>query len=72
MSDTEIALHLRLIRHLGERRDATDATQAVQTVADYREARGVVTAVLEFAQAFEQDGNNVTAGDRPYYSTHKF
>ena len=71
MSDPESAAYLRLIHHLGERGHTTDAAQAVQTAIDYREARRVVTAIFQFAQAFQQDGNNVTPGDRTYYSTHR-
>lgn len=71
MSDPERAVHLRLIHHFGERGHTTYAAQAVQTAIDYREAGGVVTTIFQFAQAFQQDGNNVMAGDRAYYSTHR-
>ena len=70
MGDPESAAYLRLIHHLGERGHTTDAAQAAQTAIDYREARRVVTAIFQFAQAFQQDGNNVMTGDRAYNSTH--
>jgi hypothetical protein len=70
MSDTEIAVHFRLLRHLGERSHATDTAQAMQTAVDYRDTRGVVATILELAQTLEQDGNNITLSDCAYDSAH--
>ena len=71
MRDAKVAVNPGLIRHLGERSHAPDTAQAMQPVVDYCDPRGVVAAILELAQAFEQDGNDITLSDCANDSAHK-
>jgi hypothetical protein len=59
-----------LVGHFGERSDPTDAAQAMHSVIDYGDTRGIVAAVLELAQALEQDGNDITLSDCTNDSAH--
>ncbi len=68
--DAQAAMHLCLFHHFGERRHAADAAQPVHAAVDDRKPCRIVTAVLELAQAFEQDWNNVAPRYGSYDSAH--
>ncbi len=69
--NAQVAVNLGSIGHLCQRRDTSDAAQAVEAAIDYCNAGGIVAAIFELAQAFEQDGNDVTPRDCAYDSAHK-
>jgi hypothetical protein len=71
MRDAELAFDARLVRHLLERGHASDAAQAMHAAVDDREACRVIAAILELAQAFEQDGNHVAPCDGAYDAAHE-
>ena len=52
------------IRLGGEFGNAPDGAQAMQSAIEDGKAGGVVAAVFELAQAFQQDGDDVAVSDR--------
>src|SRR5688572_24007153 len=61
------AVPVREARQLG---DAPGAAQPLHAAVHHGDAGGVVAAILEPAQPLEQDGDDVTAGDRSHYAAH--
>jgi hypothetical protein len=68
--DAHAALDTRLFHHLCKRSDPADAAQAAQAAVDDRDPGGVIATVFEFAQALEQNRNDITLCDGGYDSTH--
>src|SRR5687767_4841107 len=63
------AVFLRATRKL---RDAAGAAQTLETSVHHRDSRGVVAAVFEALQTFEQDRDDVTARDGAYDAAHDY
>ena len=70
MRDTGRAHGVRRVRLRGEIGDSCGADQPLQAAVDHGEARGVVAAILEPADAVDQDRYDVFARDGAYDAAH--
>src|SRR5688572_28847817 len=71
VADADGAFELLLVRELFQFRHALTGAQALQTAIDHGHSHRVVAAVLEAAQAFQQDRDDVTPRYRGDDSTHR-
>ena len=71
--DAEMAVDRRLVQRFLQHPDLADGAQAANLAAAIQDGKAgrVVTAVFEAAQAFDQDGNDVSISDRADDSAHE-
>ena len=71
MRDPRVATGLRLVGLRGQFRDPADRTQTMQAfLVDQRQPGRVVAPVLEPAQPFKKNGNDIAVRDRGDDATH--
>ncbi len=70
MGYAHISAEMLLIRELAELRNATGCAQPLQMAVIERDAGGIVAAIFEAAQTFQQSGHDVGSGDGTDYSAH--
>jgi hypothetical protein len=72
VGDAQLAVRGALVQRVLENPHLADGAQALDRAAavQYRHARGVIAAVLEAAQALDQDGHDVALGDGSDDSAH--
>src|SRR5690606_4238785 len=70
VGDARGGVRLRLARAGREVGHAADGPHPVDAAVQRGEAGGVVTAILELAQALDEDGHDVAPRDGPYDSAH--
>src|SRR3954468_2022630 len=72
VSDANVAMYCRLCRHFGKRGNPAGTAQAMQPAINHRDTGGIVTAVFQLAQSFQQDRNYVAPSDSANDSAHKY
>jgi hypothetical protein len=70
VGNTDFTAEILFVRKFAEFGDPPGSAQSMQSAIHQRNPGGIITAVFETAQTFQQSGNYITSGYRTDYSAH--